>query len=211
MSLARIVRLAGAAGMAAAVLTGAGCAPAPRTVPGNPAPVTPLPSRSSSPGPASPTPVASPTGDPVLPAAYDTLTLSRAGTVVRLPVPRGWSRQQTSRGVELGDQSGTVLLRVEVAPRTAPTAEAAWEALEPTTRRQLGGYRRLDIAAVPGPGDSAADWTFTFVRDGERRRVIDRGIVAGAAGIAVYFSSRERDYERLLPVWARATGGLVLG
>jgi hypothetical protein len=208
--------------LAAAAVLLAGCAAAPATVAGSPAPLTPVPA-ATTPAPRSPAPPggsspagrrspASPTPTrpaPVLPAAYETFELTAHGVTVRLPVPAGWTRTDTALGADFGDPSGTLLLRVNVTPRTpGQTVRQSWEAQEAQLR--LAGYRRLDARDVPGYFDGALDWTFLFDGNGGRRQAVDRLLVSGPAGIAVYFSAPRADFARLLPIWNEAKDGLAV-
>jgi hypothetical protein len=147
----------------------------------------------------------------VLPAAYETLELAVHGVTVRLPVPVGWRRSRTTRGYDLGDPTGTLLLRIDVTERTAgQTMREAWAILEQQTARDLPGYQLLDDRDVPGFFDGALDWTFLFDGNGGRRQVVDRLLVSGPAGVAIYFSAVRADFARLLPVWTRARDGLTI-
>jgi hypothetical protein len=100
-----------------------------------------------------------------------------------------------------------VVLRIDLSDRGTGSAEDA--AVRNEAAASLPGYRRLAITPVPGVGDDAVDWAFTFVRDG-RRQVVDRQILAGTARIAVYYSAPVALYQRYLPVWQRAAQGLTI-
>ena len=63
---------------------------------------------------------------------------------------------------------------------------------------------------MPGVGESAVDWSFTFTDDQGRRQVIDRMLVQGSAAVAVYYSTTQRDFERLMPIWQQAVQRLVI-
>jgi hypothetical protein len=211
------VRFVRGALLAATAALVAGCAPAPEVVAGSPAPLTPVPTTVTPPATTarpSTSPPAGPTATrpaPVLPAAYETLELAGHGVTVRLPVPAGWTRTRTARGYDLGDPSETLLLRVDVTARSSgQTARQSWASFEPTTARQLAGYRLLGTRDVAGVGESALDWSFTFDGNSGRRQAIDRLLVSGPAGVAVYFSALERDFDRLLPIWTRAKDGLTV-
>lgn len=188
----------------------AGCARGPDEVSGQADPVTAVTTTPAA-TPSRPAPVVRPSGTATPPSAYGPFELTGQGLTVRLPVPTHWSLTRTSRGVDFGDPTGTVLLRVEIVARGAATARAGWEAAEVGFRRQLPGYQRLGLADVPGVGDNAADLTFTFVRDGVTRRVIDRGIVVGDAAMAIYYSAPQDAYDRTAPVFDRASRDLEIG
>lgn len=185
----------------------AGCAIRPDVVPGNAAPITGSPAGATP--PTRPTPSGSPL--PPVPSDFGALTMTGSGVTVTLPVPAGWTRKPSSaNGLDRTDvdlQDPEVLLRVDLAARGQGSAEAGAIRNESATR--LAGYRRLGITAVPGVGDDAVDWTFTFERDGTRR-VVDRQILSGTAGVAVYYSAPQDLYARYLPVWQRAVRDLKI-
>lgn len=211
--------------LALATATATACGVRPVEVPGAAAPVTatapagttptasvptggtPIPTGSARPS-STPTPTAS---LPPVPVDYETLRMSGFGVGVALPVPVGWTRTPSSTGglirTDVGLESPTVVLRIDLSARGAGSARDAAVRNEAATT--LPGYRRLGITPVPGVGDDAVDWAFTFVRDG-RRQVVDRQILAGTAGIAVYYSAPVALYQRYLPVWQRAARGLTI-
>ena len=197
----RTHRLAAAVALVAAAATG--CTQ-PRPVSGTAAPLT------ASATPSRPPPATTPSGTARLPTSYVVQTLEGEGVTVRVPVPAGWSLVPTTHGVDLGDASGRLLLRLEIRPRTPGVSAArAWEIAEPENTKKLRDYRRLAITPVPGVGESAADWTFTFERE-VTRRVVDRAVAVGGASVAIYFSAEQRLYEQMLPVFRTATAGLVI-
>lgn len=205
--------------VAAAALV-AGCAAAPQVVPGSPAPLAPAPAtptRSSAP-PASSSPPAGSTSSsppasrpaPVLPAAYETFELEGQGVTVALPVPTGWRRTPNTAGYDFVDPTGRLLLRLNLTAREPGTVRQAWERLEPSVARKLTNYRRLDARDVPDFFDGALDWTFRYDDPTGEQQVVDRLLVAGAAGVAIYFRAPRADFARLLPIWDRAQQGLAV-
>lgn len=189
------------------VLAAAGCAARPETVTGPAAPII------VGSGPAT-TASATPTGRSAAPpgrADYTTLTTTGFGVSVRIPVPVGWTRELSSTAgltrtdVDLVDPQ--VLLRIDLSARGRGSAQDG--TLRNEKSAGLAGYRRLGIAPVPDVGDDAVDWTFTFERDGTRQ-VVDRQIVSGTAGVAVYYSAPQKLYRRYLPVWKNAVRGLSI-
>lgn len=195
--------------LVALLAAAAGCATRPDVVPGTAAPITGSPA----PAGASPPAAATPTGSPLppLPADFRALTMTGFGVSVTLPVPSGWSRKPGSpTGLTRTDvdlQNPEVLLRIDLSARGQGSAEAG--AIRNETTAALAGYRRLDITSVQDVGDDAVDWTFTFERDGTRR-VVDRQILSGTAGVAVYYSAPQDLYARYLPVWQRAVRDLEI-
>lgn len=193
----------------AALAAAAGCATRPEVVPGNAAPITGSPTAAG----AAPPTAATPTGSPLpsVPADFRPLTMTGFGVSVTLPAPSGWTRKPSSvTGRDRTDvdlQNPEVLLRIDLTARGRGSAEAG--AVRNESAARLAGYRRLGIVSVPGVGDDAVDWTFTFERDGTRR-VVDRQILSGTAAVAVYYSAPENLYARYLPVWQRAVRDLEI-
>lgn len=177
-----------------------GCAVRTETVPGPAAPLTATAS------PATPAPGATPT-------AFRTVSMNGSGLSVTFPVPDDWTAAQSRTAalsrtdVKLGDD---VLLRVDLTARGQGTARAGAEAAEAAIRPDRPNYRRLGLESVTDTGDDAVDWTFSYDLDGTPARVIDRQIVSGPGGIAVYLRAPARDYARYLPVWQRAAGELLV-
>ena len=213
------VRWRTAAGIALIAALLPACVQQPRRTEGTAAPLTATPSATAAgsgtaTAPASRTPAApsrspSATGLPPVPTAYEQYRLTASGIAVTLPVPADWARKATPRGSDFDLESPEVLLRVEVTPRKGATAREGWAAYEPGVRSRLPGYRLLGTRNVSTVGDSALDWFFTFVRDGDRR-VVDRLIVSGGAEIAVYYTAPAGLYDRYLPVWTTAVQGLQI-
>ena len=193
----------------------AACTSPPEPVPGHPAPVTvgPTGGTASALGPTRPPGSATPAGVPQFPTGYEVFKVTSHGVTARLTVPSGWSRTPTTHDAAVGtqfvDASGVQKFRVEILARVDHrTARQGFEAYEPTVR--LREYRRLHLVDVPGVGESAVDWSFSFTEDHERRQVIDRMLVQGSAAVAVYYSTTQRDFERLMPIWQQAVERLVI-
>ena len=193
----------------------AACTPPPERVPGDPAPVTVGSSGGTAPalGPTRPPGSATPAGVPQFPIGYEVFEETGHGVRARLAVPSGWSRTPITHdgavGTQFVDPSGAQKFRVEIVARVDHrTARQGFEAYEPTVR--LRDYRRLDLIDVPGVGESAVDWSFSFTEDHGRRQVVDRMLVQGSAAVAVYYSTTQQDFERLMPIWQQAVERLVV-
>jgi len=193
----------------------AACTAPPERVPGDPAPLTVGPTGGTAPalGPTRPSGSATPAGVPQLPTGYEVFEATGHGVTARLTVPSGWSRTPITHdgavGTQFVDPSSAQKFRVEILARAdGRTARQGFEAYEPTVR--LAEYRRLNLVDVPGVGESAVDWSFTFTDDQGRRQVIDRMLVQGSAAVAVYYSTTQRDFERLMPIWQQAVERLVI-
>jgi eukaryotic-like serine/threonine-protein kinase len=200
------VRATWVVAVAGTALALSACSVGPERVPGVPAPlaaVTPSPSASR------PPPRTEPSGTAVEPTQYVPYTFRGQGVTATVPVPANWSLTKTPYGADFGDPSGRLLLRLEIRERTAGDAVRGWELYEPELSERLTNYRRVDLVAVSGYGDSAADLTFTFDRDGPRR-VIDRSVLSGQASIAIYFSAEQAAFDRTSRVFSLVADGLTI-
>jgi hypothetical protein len=193
----------------------AACTSPPERVPGDPAPVAVGSSggTASAGGPTRPAGSATPAGVPQLPTGYEVFGVTGHGVRARLIVPSGWSRTPITHdgavGSQFVDPSGAQKFRVEILARVdRRTARQGFEAYEPTVR--LREYRRLNLVDVPGVGESAVDWSFSFTEDDGRRQVVDRMLVQASAAVAVYYSTTQQDFERLRPIWQQAVERLVV-
>lgn len=162
------------------------------------------------PGPAAPLTATASPATPA-PSAFRNVSMTGSGLSITFPVPADWTatRSRTAdlsrTDVKLGDD---VLLRVDLTDRGKGTARAGAEAAEAAIEPGRPNYRRLGLETVTDAGDDAVDWTFSYDLDGTPARVIDRQIVSGPGGIAVYLRAPARDYARYLPVWQRTAGEL---
>jgi hypothetical protein len=198
----------------------AGCGVRTEQVPGAAAPITATGTVGPSPGPATPSPTAGSSGPtpaatpPVpVPTAFRTVTMTGSGLTISFPVPSAWT-VASSRTDELSRTDAKVgddlLLRVDLTARGTGTAREGAEGVEAAIRPDRPTYERLDIAEVPGVGDDAVDWTFTYDQAGTPSEVIDRLILSGPGGVAVYLRAPVQFYGRYLPVWQRTARELTI-
>jgi eukaryotic-like serine/threonine-protein kinase len=188
-------------------LAAAGCTVRTETVPGQAAPLT----ATGSPAPTTPTPTPTPSATPT---AFRTVTMTGAGLSITFPVPDDWSLDQSRTG-ELSRTDAAVgaevLLRVDLTARGSGTARAGAESVEASIKPHRSGYTRLGIADVDGVGDDAVDWSFRYqLAGGTPARVIDRQILSGSGGIAVYLRAPADSWDRYLAVWQRTTRDLSI-
>jgi hypothetical protein len=203
-----------------ALIGTAGCGVRTEQVPGAAAPITATGTVGPSSGPATPSPTAGSSGPtpaatpPVpVPTAFKTVTMTGSGLTISFPVPSAWT-VTSSRTDELSRTDAKVgdelLLRVDLTARGTGTAREGAEAVEASIRANRPNYERLDIAEVPGVGDDAVDWTFTYDQAGTPAEVIDRQILSGPGGVAVYLRAPAQFYGRYLPVWQRTARELTM-
>ncbi|MFF0305880.1 protein kinase [Streptosporangium sp. NPDC004379] len=121
----------------------------------------------------------------------------------RVDVPRGWTaRRFPDRDrVEFRAPGSKTFLWIESTEDPEKDPVRHWLKVERSGRaRNLWpGYRRVGISARTYLTRSAADWEFTYLRDGVRTHVLDRGFrTAAGRPYAIYMESPESDWDRTL-------------
>jgi hypothetical protein len=134
-----------------------------------------------------------PTGAvPPLPAGY----VNFAQGAMNAEVPTGWTQTTTEDHTDFRDPSGQLLLRLreyvhEVDPNTylhdlentTAGIYAQYQLIRISDTATLPGEpANLPNSAVDGSAQTAAEWEFTFVKDGTTRRVIIGAIGYTACG-----------------------------
>jgi hypothetical protein len=187
-----------------------GGAAAPLTASGGPRVSTTPPSRTPAGGTQSPTP----TPPAPVPTEFTTARMTGFGLTITFPVPADWQRSTAGSSDALSRTDAKVgddlLLRVDLTDRGPGTAREVAERVEAGGRANRPNYERLGITDVPGVGDDAVDWRFTFDLAGRPVQVIDRQIVAGTGSVAVYLRAPVEFYGHYLPVWQRTAEGLTI-
>ena len=112
------------------------------------------------------------------------------GTGFSVPVPVGWQFGRDSDGRPLWRDPGhTRLLLIDQSrhPKSDPVKD--WLANEAARRSGYDNYVRIKIVAVDY-WDKAADWEFTYTRDGHPLHVLNRGFVtAPDQAYSIYWST----------------------
>jgi eukaryotic-like serine/threonine-protein kinase len=215
---ARLIAIAAvalfAAGLAVVFLRPAGHPPAPRT---GAAPSTaasrPSPagtassagaSASSAPatGPSPSTPSASSTpsapastGTGALPAGYYRFTNS---TGFSIGVPRGWTISHDGHYVYIRDPANSgIFLLIDQSDQPRPDPLADWRQQAAARQGTYPGYHLILLKAVRYPqAEKAADWEFTYDRNGVTVQVLNRNILANAQhAYALYWSTPASDWD----------------
>ena len=156
-----------------------------------PAPAHPGPTasagRSTSPSPASSSAPASPssgtpgsgTGTGQLPAGYYRFTNS---TGFSIGVPNGWQISHVGHYVYVQDPSSPgVFLLIDQSNTPKPNPLADWEQQAASRQGTYPDYHLIRLQSVHYPqAEKAADWEFTYVRNGQAVRVLNRNVLANA-------------------------------
>lgn len=213
---ARLIAIAAvallAAGLAVAFLRPAGHPPAPRaaTTPstaasrpspggtassaGSSASSASASSSSSSPSPsASSTPASAGTG--ALPAGYYRFTNS---TGFSIGVPRGWNISHDGHYVYIRDPANSgIFLLIDQSDQPRPDPLADWRQQAASRQSSYPGYHLIQLRSVHyTQAEKAADWEFTYDRNGVVVRVLNRNILANAQhAYALYWSTPASDWD----------------
>jgi serine/threonine protein kinase len=212
---ARLIAVAAAAlcaaGLAVAFLLPAGHPPAPRagTTPSaaasRPSPAgTATSAASSAPSASASSPSASAsstssapagTGTGGLPAGYYRFTNS---TGFSIGVPRGWSISHEGHYVYIRDPADSgIFLLIDQSDQPRPDPLADWRQQAASRQSSYPGYHLILLQAVQyTQAEKAADWEFTYDKNGVMIRVLNRNILANAQhAYALYWSTPASDWN----------------
>jgi hypothetical protein len=188
--LAAVVAILLATGVGAAVLLGGG-SPSSGGSAGH---------RTNAPGHGSGGAAGGSTGN--LPAGWTRYTDPDLGWSVG--VPKGWSATTQDNGTKFTDPAGGRYLLVGTRYPAGESAVRAWQAAERTFRSSHAAYQRLRIEPVQDAGaDDAADWEFLYTDSGARLHALDRGLVFGHRGYALFFQTHADQWDASQSVWQR--------
>jgi eukaryotic-like serine/threonine-protein kinase len=117
-------------------------------------------------------------------------------------IPAGWQATESSSGTRFDDPAGGRYLLVATRTPAAPSAVGAWHESERAFRTSHGAYERIRLERIDVEGaDDAADWEFTYVEDEASLHAIDRAIVVGDTGYALYFQTHADQWESSQPLF----------
>jgi eukaryotic-like serine/threonine-protein kinase len=129
--------------------------------------------------------------DGALPAGYYRLVNA---TGFSIGVPDGWPVSRKGHYVYVTDPADSnVFLLIDQSghPKSSPLAD--WEQQQANREGSYPGYRLISLRSVNYPqAEKAADWEFTYVRDGVLVHVLNRNVLAnGSHAYALYWSAPE--------------------
>jgi eukaryotic-like serine/threonine-protein kinase len=168
---------------------------APRTTPRASAPASqPAPAeRASSPSSAAPPATSSPSA--ALPAGYHRFTNS---TGFSIGVPRGWQISHDGQHVYIRDPANSgIFLLIDQSDQPKANALADWRQQAANRQGTYPGYHLILLRSVRYPqAEQAADWEFTYNRNGVTVQVLNRNILANARhAYALYWSTPASDWN----------------
>jgi eukaryotic-like serine/threonine-protein kinase len=165
--------------------------PAPSsTTPSSAPPSTPSPASSAS---ASSAPASS--GSTALPAGYYRFTNS---TGFSIGVPRGWQVSHDGHYVYIRDPANSgIFLLIDQSDQPKPNPLADWRQQAANRQGSYPGYHLILLREVRyTQAEKAADWEFTYNRNGVMVRVLNRNILANAQhAYALYWSTPVSDWD----------------
>jgi hypothetical protein len=142
-----------------------------------------------------------PSGGGTTPAATgNRVTYTDPQTGFTIAHPRGWSIRTDGTLTDFRDPETNAYLRVDHISPPGPSAEGAWFELEKSFAAENENYQRIRIEPTTYSGYRAAVWEFTYTSGGAQLHVADLGFITPRYGFALYFQTREADWERMQPV-----------
>jgi tRNA A-37 threonylcarbamoyl transferase component Bud32 len=146
-------------------------------------------SPSSSATPTSPATAGSgPPGPAVIPAGYHKFVNS---TGFSIAVPNGWRVSHQGHYVYLLPPSGAAFLLIDQSDHPQPNPLKDWQQQEANRESTYSGYHRIRLESVRYPqAEKAADWEFTYYRQGTLTHILNRNILANVHhAYALYWST----------------------
>jgi serine/threonine protein kinase len=122
-------------------------------------------------------------------------------TGFRVAVPADWTVSRRGTIVYFSEPGGDRLLGIDQTDRPRPDPVADWSGKESyrVARGDFPSYRRIRLTEVDY-FDKAADWEFTYVRDGVRLHVNNRGFITSPTqAYGMWWSTRDSRWDRYLP------------
>jgi serine/threonine protein kinase len=149
----------------------------------------------SSPATASGNGTGSTAGYGSLPAGYYRFTNS---TGFSIGVPHGWQVSHQGNYVYLSDPwDGNIYLLIDQSDHPKPDPLADWEQQQANREGSYPGYHLIGLRSVNYPqAEKAADWEFTYDRNGVPVHILNRNILANAShAYALYWSTPASDWN----------------
>jgi serine/threonine protein kinase len=150
---------------------------------------------SSSPSASSPSSASAGTGTGALPAGYYRFTNS---TGFSIGVPRGWTISHDGHYVYIRDPADSgIFLLIDQSDQPRPDPLADWRQQAASRQSSYPGYHLILLRAVRyTQAEKAADWEFTYDRNGVMVQVLNRNILANAQhAYALYWSTPASEWD----------------
>jgi tRNA A-37 threonylcarbamoyl transferase component Bud32 len=134
-------------------------------------------------------------GRAAVPAGYHRY---RDPTGFSIAVPNGWTVSHQGHYVYIQPPSGGMFLLIDQTDHPQPNPLADWRQQEANRRGTYPGYHRIRLEAIRYPqAEKAADWEFTYYRQGLLTHVLNRNVLANARhAYALYWSTPGREWNQ---------------
>ena len=112
-------------------------------------------------------------------------------------VPRGWQVSHAGHYVYINDPSNAnIYLLIDQSDQPKPDPLADWEQQQANRAGSYPDYHLIRLASVGYPqAEKAADWEFTYDRDGVPVHILNRNVLANAQhAYALYWSTPASDW-----------------
>jgi serine/threonine protein kinase len=130
-----------------------------------------------------------------LPAGYHRFTNS---TGFSIGVPNGWLISHVGHYVYVRDPSNSgIYLLIDQSDDPQPNPLADWEQQQANRESDYPDYHLIRLQSVSYPqAEKAADWEFTYLREGVPVHILNRNVLANAKhAYALYWSAPESDWN----------------
>ncbi len=113
-----------------------------------------------------------------------------------IAVPNGWRVSHQGHYVYLLPPSGAEFLLIDQSDHPQPNPLKDWQQQEANRESTYAGYHRIRLESVRYPqAEKAADWEFTYYRQGVLTHILNRNILASAHhAYALYWSAPDSQW-----------------
>src|SRR6202012_1712631 len=112
--------------------------------------------------------------------------------------PRGWQVSHQGNYVYISDPSdGNIYLLIDQSDHPKPDPLADWEQQQANREGSYPDYHLISLRSVNYPqAEKAADWEFTYDRNGVPVHILNRNVLANAShAYALYWSTPASDWS----------------
>ena len=124
-------------------------------------------------------------------------------TGFRIDYPSDWRWSRDGQYTDFRHPNDAAALRVVVQDANGRTAENGWIELERRFRGEQPSYSRIRLEATRFRGFGAAEWEFTYSRNGIELHNRDVGVVTGTKAFSLNFESRASTWSLVQPFMDR--------
>jgi hypothetical protein len=128
-------------------------------------------------------------------------------------VPANWTKKvQNATRVRFYDPSEEVFIQLYVHKVSGSDQQKVWDASENYQKRTSRDYQRVGFAPAKIGDRDAVDWEWTFVtKGGQKRHVLDRGVIIDDKSYELYFSAPEEKYAAGVGILDEVSKSFELG